>query len=140
MAAHLKCAAEAVTTHSSMITYSVLMIVPAILWILTWDLGVAGVMEMAKSSTCPSSYPNQNPNDEGSCCRDVSSSFDTGVDTGDASVDTDDASVDTQVTVTFPDCTYTKKPGSVTVFLLLVSFYWGGQVVKNIVHCTCCGA
>ena len=116
MAAHLACACEAVQTYPTMVWYSVGMIVPQLLWVISWCLCVIAVHGRASTKSCSDYGMIKDPSDSTRCCESAANQ-----------------------TITQEDCGPKEASDAVYVALML-SLYWGSQVVANVVHTTCCGA
>ena len=116
MAAHLACACEAVQTYPEMVWYSVGMIVPQVLWVISWCLCVITVYARATAKSCAYYGMIDDPADSTRCCEPAANQ-----------------------TLTQEDCE-AKDASNAVYFALLISLYWGAQVVANVVHTTCCGA
>merc|ERR1719502_610610 len=109
------------------------MILPNIVWVVLWSLAYAGLNREARDGECSGARPLQHPDDEFQCCLP-----DTQFPGSNATAEGRELRGGGRRE---PPAQCTEKGlSSAAYFVLLVSLYWGGQVVKNIVHCTCCGA
>merc|ERR1719502_257188 len=109
------------------------MILPNIVWVVLWSLAYAGLNREARDGECSGARPLQHPDDEFQCCLP-----DTQFPGSNATAEGRELRGGGRRE---PPAQCTEKGlSSAAYFVLLISFYWGGQVVKNIVHCTCCGA
>ncbi|CAK4073472.1 unnamed protein product [Aphanomyces euteiches] len=133
-AANLKVAASAIRTHGSMHAVAFLFLVLQLAWVFVWCVAVVGITNHLTDGTAPANSPTGTLANGVRCSKNDQCISNNCVASGGLML--------TSRRVCRAQTAFTQLRGEayVAYFFLLVSFFWGVNVCKNILHVTVAGA